>query len=262
MPDDIRGKVAVVTGGATGIGRGVALEFGRLGAKVVVSTGSNVEGGEAVAKSIRDEGGEAVFVRCDVSKEPDVVHLVEESVEIYGRIDCAFNNAGVGPDGVRMSYNLLTELDEADWDRVMEVNAKGVFLCMKHEIRRMVKQGGGSIVNTASIGGLHMVPTFGAYGPSKAAVIAVTRLAAAENAKHGIRINVVCPGPTLGTELMKNSMLTGGAAAGGKSGPVIPLGKMGQVDDVAHAVIWLSSNFAGHITGHALPVDGGMVDIG
>lgn len=263
MPQDIKGKVAIVTGGATGIGRTTALEFGSLGAKVVVATGSNADGGEAVAKEIRDAGGEAIFVRCDVSNEQDVENLVAKAVEAYGKLDIAFNNAGIGPDGVRIGFGPLTELDAEVWDKVMTINAKGVFLCLKHEIRQMLKQdGGGAIVNTASVGGLRMAPAFGAYGPSKAAVIAVTRAAALENAKEGIRVNVVCPGPTLGTELMKNAMSSGGEAAGGDDGPPIPMGKMGTAEDVARSVVWLSSDMSGHITGHALSVDGGMADIG
>lgn len=263
MPADIKGKVAIVTGGATGIGRATAIEFGSLGAKVVVATGSNVAGGEAVAREIRDAGGEAIFVRCDVSNERDVENLVAKTVEAFGRLDIAFNNAGVGPDGVRIGFGPLTELDADVWDKVMAINAKGVFLCLKHEISQMRKQGGGgAIVNTASVGGLRPAPSFGAYGPSKAAVIAVTRAAALENAKEGIRVNAVCPGPTLGTELMKNSMSTGGEAAGGDDGPPIPMGKMGTVEDVARSVVWLSSGVSGHITGHALSVDGGMADIG
>lgn len=263
MPEDIRGKVVIVTGGATGIGRTTALEFGSLGAKVVVATGNNTAGGEATAQAIRDAGGEAVFVRCNVAIEAEVEALVAKTVETYGRLDCAFNNAGIGPDGVRIGFGPLAELEESVWDKVMQVNAKGVFLCMKHEIRQFLKQGGGgAIVNTASVGGLRMAPGFGAYGPSKAAVVAVTRAAALEYAKQGIRVNVVCPGPTLGTDLMKNSMSSGGEAAGGDDGPPIPMGKMGTVEDVAHAVVWMSSDFAGHITGHAMSVDGGMADIG
>jgi len=263
MPLDFKGKVVIVTGGATGIGRAAAIEFGKLGARVVVATGSNVAGGEDTVKTIRDAGGVAIFVKCDVSNEKEVEALVAKTVETYGRLDCAFNNAGIGPDGVRIKFCSLVDLEESVWDRVMAVNARGVFLCMKHEIRQFLKQGGGgSIVNTSSVGGLRMAPGFGAYGPSKAAVIAVTRTAAVEYAKDGIRCNVVCPGPTLGTELMKNSMATGGAAAGGEDGPPIPLGRMGTVEDVARAVVWLSSDYACHITGHALSVDGGMADIG
>lgn len=260
---DIQGKVVIVTGGATGIGRQTAIEFGRLGAKVVIATGHNTQGGEDTARAIREAGGEAVFVPCDVSDEAQVENLVTETVALYGRLDCAFNNAGIGPDGVRIPFYPLTELPLDIWEKTMAVNARGVFLCMKYELRQMLRQSSGSIVNTASVGGLRMAPGFGAYGPSKAAIVAVTRTAAAEVAKHGIRVNAVCPGPTLGTELMKNSMASSSeASAGSDDGPPIPMGKMGQMSDVANAVIWLSSDMAGHITGHALSVDGGMADIG
>lgn len=262
--EDLKGKVILVTGAATGIGRAAALEFGRLGAKVVVVTGHNKAGGEATVQAIRAAGGEASFVQCDVSDEAQVKAMVEKTLELYGRLDCAFNNAGVGPDGVRMMFYPLTELPVEDWDKEMAVNARGCFLCMKHEIPAMLKTGGGSIVNTASVGGLRMGPSFGGYGPSKAAVIAVTRTAALEYAREGIRANVVCPGPTLGTELMKNSQATGGVAAGGGDDgqPPIPMGKMGQPEDVVNAVVWLCSERSGHVTGHALSVDGGMADIG
>lgn len=264
MPEDIKGKVVIVTGAATGIGRTTALEFGSLGAKVVVATGHNAAGGEATAQAIRDAGGEAMFIQCDVSDEAQVENLVAKTVEAYGRLDCAFNNAGVGPDGVRIPFNPLVETSVDIWDKTMRVNAKGVFLCLKYELRQMLKQGYGAIVNTASVGGIRMAPGFGAYGPSKAAVIAATRTAAVEVAKAGIRVNAVCPGPTLGTELMKNSIATGSGAAAGEDGdmPPIPLGKFGQAEDVAHAVVWLCSEMSGHITGHCLSVDGGMADIG
>ncbi|MDR1765126.1 MAG: glucose 1-dehydrogenase [Lachnospiraceae bacterium] len=268
MYEEFKGRVAIVTGGATGMGKGAALALAKLGVKVVVATGSNVDGANRTVEEIRSAGGEAIFVRCDVSNEADVANLVAKTVETFGRLDLAFNNAGVGPDGVRLQFAPLVDLEEPVWDKVMGTNAKGVFLCVKHEVRQMLKQGGkGVIVNTASIGGLRMVPTFGAYGPSKAAVIAITQLAAAEYAGQGIRVNVVCPGPTLGTELMKNSMSTGSAAAvetegGAGGGPHIPLGKMGEVDDVVNAVIWLMSAASGHITGHALPIDGGMTEVG
>ncbi len=263
MSERFEGKVVIVTGGATGIGRDTAAAFAREGAKVVIATGSNVAGGEAAAAAIRAEGGEATFIQCDVSQEDQVERLVAKTVETYGRLDIAFNNAGVGPDGVRMPFSALADTDVAIWDKTMAVNARGAFLCMKYEIRQMLRQGeGGAIVNTASVGGLRMAPNFGAYGPSKAAVIAVTRVAALEYGKDGIRVNVVCPGPTLGTELMKNSMSTGGdAAPEGEGGPG-PLHKMGQTADIANAVLFLASDQAGHITGHALSVDGGMADVG
>ena len=263
MEQEFKNKVVIVTGGATGMGRAAALAFGERGAKVVVATGRNVEGGEATVTAIREAGGEACFVRCDVSDEEQVKNLVSETLRIYGRLDCAFNNAGVGPDGVRMHFYSLTETPVEDWDKTMAVNARGCFLCMKHEIPAMLKSGGGAIVNTASVGGIRMAPGFASYGASKAAVIAATRTAALECARQGIRVNAVCPGPTLGTELMKNSLQTGGPASGGEHVDLpIPLGKMGQTEDITNAVVWLCSEKAGHITGHALSVDGGMADIG
>ncbi len=261
---EFNNKVVIVTGAATGIGKASALEFARQGAKVVVVTGNNVAGGEATVREIKETGGEASFIQCDVSNEEQVKNMVDKAVELYGRIDCAFNNAGIGPDGVRIPFYPLTELPVDIWDKTMAVNARGCFLCMKYEIPQMLKNGGGAIVNTASVGGLRMAPGFGAYGPSKAAIIAVTRTAAIEYAKQGIRVNVVCPGPTLGTELMKNSMATKSTASAGgdKSGPPIPDGRMGETVDVVNSVLWLCSEQSSHITGHALSVDGGMADIG
>lgn len=258
MAADIKGKVALVTGGATGMGRATALEFARLGAKVAVVTGSNVAGGQETVRMIEAEGGEAIFVQCNISREEEVAAMVATVVEKWGRIDCAFNNAGVGPDGVRIPYGPLTELSEELWDKVMNVNLKGTFFCIKHELIQMRRQGKGSIVNNASIGGLHMAPNFGAYGPSKAGVVALTKLAALENAKAGIRVNVVCPGPTLGTDLMANTLATDPGEEAALKEHVIPMGKLGTAEDVARAVIWLSSDLSGHTTGQALSVDGGM----
>ena len=258
----MKDKVIIVTGAATGMGRETALELGKLGAKLVCATSRNMAGVEDTVCRIREAGGEAVACRCDVSDEAQVEAMVALALERYGWLDGAFNNAGIGPDGVRVPFHGLLELPVELWDRTMAVNARGCFLCMKHEIPAMLQSGGGAIVNTASVGGLRMAPGFGAYGPSKAAVIAVTRTAALEFARQGIRVNAVCPGPTLGTELMKNSMAVCGAASGGDDGPPIPRGKLGQVQDVAQAVLWLLSEASGHITGHALSVDGGMADIG
>lgn len=256
MNEVFEGRVVIVTGGASGMGRATALKFGALGAKVAVSAGHNLTGAQEVADQINVNGGEAIALLCDVSKESDVEAMVNTVVEKWGRLDYAFNNAGTGPDGVRIGFGPLTELTEEIWDKTMDTNAKGVFLCMKYELRQMLKQGWPcSIVNNASIGGLHMAPGFGAYGPSKAAVIALTQLAARENAPAQIRVNVVCPGPTEGTILMDNSK----AASGGKDqSDVIPMGKMGTTDDVSNAVVWLCSPYAGHITGQSISVDGGM----
>ena len=258
MAADIKGKVALVTGGATGMGRAAALEFASLGAKVAVVTGSNVKGGQETVRMIEEQGGEAAFFQCNISKEADVEAMVAAVVAKWGRIDCAFNNAGVGPDGVRIPYGPLTELSEEIWDKVMNVNLKGTFFCLKHEIIQMRKQGKGAIVNNASIGGLKMAPNFGAYGPSKAGVIALTKLAAIENAKAGIRVNVVCPGPTLGTDLMANTLSTDPGEEQALKEHVIPMGKLGTAQDVARAAVWLCSGLSGHTTGQTLSVDGGM----
>lgn len=258
MPQDINGKVVLITGGATGMGKATAKEFASLGAKVIVTTGHSLSKGEAVAQEIRDNGGDAIFLPCDISSEESVKACIDTIVEKYGRLDCAFNNAGVGPDGVKIPYGPLTEWSTENWDKVVNTNLRGLFFCLKYELMQMQKQGKGAIVNTASIGGLLMAPGFGAYGPSKAAVIALTRTAAKENAKAGIRVNVVCPGPTLGTELMANTMSVNPGEQELMENHVIPMGKMGTVEDVAHAVVWLCSDYAGHTTGQAFSVDGGM----
>jgi NAD(P)-dependent dehydrogenase (short-subunit alcohol dehydrogenase family) len=259
MMKDLKGKVVMITGGATGIGKAAAKEFASYGAKVIVTTGHNTAGGEAVAKEIRESGGEAEFMQCDISKEESVKACVEAIAEKYGRLDIAFNNAGVGADGVRIPYGSLTELDEQYWDKVIDTNMKGTFFCLKHELIQMQKQQKGSIVNTASIGGLKMAPNFGAYGPSKAGVIALTQLAAIENAKNGIRVNVVCPGPTTGTDLMSNTLATNPEEENLLKEHVIPMGELGTAEDVARAVVWLSSDQASHTTGQSFSVDGGMV---
>lgn len=258
MAQDIKGKVVIVTGGATGLGRAACVEFGSLGAKVAVVTGHNVTAGQETVRLVQEAGGEAEFFQCDITKEEQVAAMVAAVVAKWGRVDCAFNNAGVGPDGVRIPYGPLTELTEEIWDKVMSVNLKGTFFCLKHEILQMRKQGGGAIVNTASIGGLKMAPNFGAYGPSKAGVVALTQLAALENAKAGIRVNVVCPGPTLETDLMANTLATDPNEEKALREHVIPMGKLGHAIDVARAAVWLCSELSGHITGQSLSVDGGM----
>jgi NAD(P)-dependent dehydrogenase (short-subunit alcohol dehydrogenase family) len=202
-------KVALVTGAATGIGYAAALLFAKEGYIVVAATSRNKEGLDKTVCEIEEAGGQAEAFLCDISKESDIEKMVGSVVEKYGRIDCAFNNAGVGPDGVRIPYGPLTDLSEETWDKIMDVNLKGTFFCLKHELRQMAKQGYGAIVNTSSIGGLRMVPGFGAYGPSKAGVVALTQLSALEYAKAGVRVNAICPGPTLDTELMKNTIATG-----------------------------------------------------
>ncbi len=259
MFEDLKGKSVLVTGAATGIGKATSKLFASLGAKVAVATAHNVTAGEAVAEEIRKEGGEAFFVQCDVSNEESVKKCINSVVEKFGSLDIAFNNAGVGADGVRIPFTSMTDTTEELWDKVVNTNMKGTFFCLKHEIIQMKDQGkGGAIVNTASIGGLKMAPDFGAYGPSKAGVIALTQQASNENAKHGIRVNVVCPGPTTGTELMKNNLQTNPEEEKMLKEHVIPMGKLGTAEIVADAVVFLCSDMAGHTTGQSFSVDGGM----
>lgn len=258
MVSGISGKVALVTGGATGIGRATAIALAECGAKVAVATGRNRQGAEDTVRKIEKLGTEGVFVQCDVTDEAQVKNMVKTTVDRFGRLDFAFNNAGVGPDGVRIPYGPLTELTLENFDKVVNTNFKGVFLCLKHELRQMMLQKSGSIVNNASLGGLKMVPGFGAYGPSKAAVVAITRTAALEHAAGWIRVNVVCPGPTLGTDLMKNTLSVKPEEEENLTSHLIPMARLGSTNDVAKAVLWLFSDDASYITGQAFSVDGGM----
>ena len=251
------GRVALVTGGASGIGKGTARVFAREGAKVIVSTDSNVKGGEETVRLIKESGGEALFVKCDVTRESEVEAMVDTCVQTYGRLDYAFNNAGVGPDGKRLPFAPIVDCPEDIWDRTLDVNLKGVFLCMKYEIKQMMKQGYGAIVNTSSTGAYKAVPGFAAYDASKAGLLALTRVAALECATLGIRINVICPGPTGNTLLMEN-LLASSPEMKGNIPNVVPMGRLGEPEEMAEGVIWLCSDAASFITGVAVPVDGGM----
>lgn len=257
MFEEMKGKVLFVTGAASGMGRAVAVRFGSMGCKVAVAARKPAAAAETV-KMVEEAGGEAIFVPCDVADEMSVKEAIETTVKTFGSLDYAFNNAGCGADGVNIPFAPLTEVTEGDWLKVINTNLTGMFHCLKYELIQMQAQGGGAIVNTASIGGLHMAPGFGAYGPSKAGVIAITQTAAVENAKCGIRVNVICPGPTEGTNLMDASKASGAQDTDFLVNNVIPMGKMGTTDDVADSVVFLCSSMAGHITGCALPVCGGM----
>jgi NAD(P)-dependent dehydrogenase (short-subunit alcohol dehydrogenase family) len=252
MATGISGRVAVVTGGASGIGKATALAFAAEGAKVAIVTGRSVTAAAHVVQEIEDLGGEATYIQCDVTDEAQVEGMVAAVIARFGRIDFAFNNAGVGPDGVTIPFSPLVELTETDWDAVVDTNLKGVFLCMKHELREMRMRCSGVIVNTSSTGGLKMKPGFGAYGPSKAAVMSLTRLAAAENKDKGIRVNVVAPGPTKGTG-MSDRLLSCM-----KEGEGPPRHLMGVPEDVANVVLWLCSDEASFVTGNVIAVDGGL----
>ncbi len=252
MTTGIRGKTAIVTGGASGIGRAAALAFAAEGARVLVATARSLSAAEETVAQIRANGGEAEYLQCDVCDEAQVEAMVAKTVDLFGSVDFAFNNAGVGPDGVTIPFSPLVDLDEAHWDSVVDTNLKGVFLCMKHELRQMRQQCSGVIVNTSSTGGLKMMPGFGAYGPSKAAVMALTRLAAAENKDKGIRVNVVAPGPT------KDTGMSDRLLSCMKEGEGPPRHLMGAPEDVARVVLWLCSDEASFVTGNVLSVDGGL----
>jgi len=244
-------KVAIVTGGSSGIGRACALAFVREGAKVVIAD-VDVEGGEETVHIIREAGGESIFVKTDVTKATEVEAMVNKAVETYGRLDCGFNNAGVGP-----VYCLTADYKEEDWDRIISINLKGVWLCMKYEIRQMLKQGKGAITNTASAVGLVGIENRPAYVASKHGVVGLTKVAALDYATAGIRINAVCPG------YIRTPMLEHVWESDPEAEKVAtarhPIGRVGAPGEVAEAVVWLSSDAASFVTGHSLAVDGGWV---
>lgn len=249
----MEGRVALVTGGGGGIGSATAMAFARAGASVVI-VDIAVSAGEQTAATIRDAGGEALFVRADVTRADEVATTVAASVERYGKLDYAFNNAGIEEEHAK-----LAEGDEALFDRMMGINVKGVWLCMRAQIRQMLRQGGGAIVNTASVAGLVGAPKHAIYGASKHAVLGLTRSAAAEYARAGIRINAVCPG-VIRTAMFER-VLSQGLADEQSIRRLHPIGRIGEVDEVAAAVLWLCSDQASFVVGHALTVDGGMTAI-
>ncbi len=247
----LEGKAALVTGASSGIGRATALVFAREGAKVVVAD-VVVAGGEETVRLIKTVGGEAIFVKADVSKAAEVEAMVNTAVAAYGRLDCAHNNAGI--EG---AMSTTTDYAEEDWDRVIRINLKGVWLCMKSEIAQMLKQGGGAVVNTASGAGLVGLANMSAYVASKHGVIGLTKTAALEYAKAGIRVNAVCPGviqtPMVARVTGRQPQLAEALVA------AEPVGRVGQPEEIAEAVVWLCSEAASFVTGHAMAVDGGYV---
>lgn len=252
------GKVAIVTGGASGIGKVTSQLLSREGAKVVVTTDSNIKGGEETIDIIKSEGGEATFIKCDVSNAIEVEKTIDKCVEIYGRLDFAFNNAGIGPDGKRVPIFNLADCPEEIWDRTIGVNLKGPFLCMKYEIRQMMKQKFGVIINTSSVGGSKAAPGFCAYGSSKAGLIHLTKIAALEYASYGIRVNAILPGNIDRTQLVKNITETH-PEEWAKIVEIAPMRRLGEPEDIAEAVIYLCSDKANFITGIAMNIDGGLL---
>ncbi|MHB8105443.1 MAG: glucose 1-dehydrogenase [Dehalococcoidales bacterium] len=257
MAKKFYGKVALVTGGASGIGKVTAQIFAREGAKVIVTTDSNIKGGEETVKLIKDAGGEAAFVKCDVSKEADVKAMVGKCVSLYGRLDYAFNNAGIGPDVKRVPLVNIVDCPEDIWDRTIDINLKGVFLCLKYEMRQMFKQKYGAIVNTSSIGALKAVPGFCAYTASKAGLNGLTKTAALEGAPYKVRVNTIMPGPTRRTLLFEN-LNSGGTEQKNEGTDMIPLQRVAEPEDMAEAAIWLCSDVTSFITGQCLAIDGGL----
>jgi NAD(P)-dependent dehydrogenase (short-subunit alcohol dehydrogenase family) len=247
----VEGKVALVTGGGSGIGRATSIIFAREGAKVAVAD-VNLDGGEETAAMIRQRGGEACVIGCDVARSAQVQSMVEQVVRTYGRLDFGFNNAGVSPAGGRIG-----EIPEDDWDRVIAINLTGVWLCMKYELAQMVAQGGGVIINTASIMGLVGERRTGAYCAAKHGVVGLTKTAALEYANKNIRVNAVCPGSTM-TPMMRRGLDRDPRLeeAYKKSHP---LGRLGTPEDIGEAVMWMCSDEASFVTGVALPVDGGYI---
>ena len=247
IPFDFSDKVALVTGGSRGIGRATAVLFAQSGAKVVI--GDADPAGDQTVEAIKRDGGEATFVRTDVSEEADVKNLIAAAVRTYGGLHCAFNNAGVLPPTVT-----LVEMDESIFDRTLAVDLKGVFLCMKHEIAHMLQRGGGAIVNTASIAGLIAEPGISAYIAAKHGVIGLSKAAAVEYANQGIRINALAPGlvnttmtkawfddPNMSAHFLANT----------------PIGRVSQPAEIAGMVLFLCSDFASFAVGQTFVIDGG-----
>lgn len=248
MNKPFEGKVALVTGGAIGIGRAAALAFGRAGATVVLADLA-VGAARELVDQLRQSGGQAVFIETDVSQRASVEALIARIVADHGRLDCAYNNAGV-----LGTQTAMADCEDEQFDRILATNLKGVWLCMKAEIRQMAKQGGGAIVNAASVAAQVGLAGFAAYSASKGGVLQLTRTAALEYAQAGIRINAICPG-VINTPM--NARLLTDPAIMAKSVAREPVGRLGEPGEVAEAVLWLCSDAASFVTGSALNVDGG-----
>lgn len=251
MAKDLAGKVALITGGTSGIGRETAVLFAKHGAKVVVSGRRGVEGSETI-ELVRAARGEGLFVQGDVSKSADVEALVTKTLEKFGRLDVAFNNAGV--EGVWVP---IAEQDEKDFDQTVAINLRGVWLALKYELRQMLKQkSGGAIVNMSSVAGLMGSAGAAAYAATKHGVIGLTKSAALENAKSGIRVNAVCPAVI---ETAMGDRLFGAPEVHEFAIGLHPLGRFGKPLEVAEAVLWMCSERGSFMTGQAIVVDGGFL---
>lgn len=252
MTQNFAGKVALITGAASGLGRATALLFAQHGAKVIVSD-ITIDGGHETVKMIQDKGGDATFIECNVANEESVNNLISKTIETYGRLDYGINNAGIG--GI---WTATHKYPTDNFEKVMAINTTGVFMCMRAELDVMTKQGSGAIVNVSSVAGLSGFPNNVAYAASKHAVVGMTKSAGLEYAKKGIRVNAVCPVFTI-TPLVTGMFDVIGDDMKDKLEASIPMKRFGKPEEIAEAIVWLCSDASSFITGHALPIDGGMV---
>ena len=250
-PLDFTGKVAFITGAGSGIGRATALAVARAGASVVVAD-IGEQGNQETARLIEQEGGRVLAVKCNVVQKDDVKAALDKTIVAFGRLDFAFNNAGIEPKKAAPT----ADYDEEEWNRIIDVDLRGVFLCMKYEIPLMLEQGGGAIVNTSSGAGIIGIKGSPAYTAAKHGMIGLTKAAALDYAAQNIRVNAVCPG-YIETPMM--GRFTGGTPEGrAKVISEEPIGRMGRPEEIAATVLWLCSEAAGFVVGHALVVDGGQ----
>lgn len=246
----MKDQIVLVTGAGSGMGKATALMAGERGAKVVVSDISE-EAAQSVVEDIKAKGGQATAIKCDVSKDAEVKAMIDRTVAVYGRLDAAFNNAGI-----MMPITYIDEVSEELYDRVLNINLKGVWLCMKYEIQQMKKQGSGAIVNNSSIGGLVGGVGLSAYHAAKHGVLGLTKSAAVEYSSQGIQINAVCPG-TIETPMV-DDMIKSGQFSEDAFKNAAPIKRLGKVDEIAETILWLFSPAASYIVGQAISVDGGL----